>query len=191
LYTDGLVEHRGSDLDLGIDQLAAALDRAGPHLAVEALPGALVDAVVAARPDDDVAVLVAEPRAAGELRLVLPIPLQPIAVADIRHRAREVLAAGELDEDVAADALLIISELVTNAVRYGRAPAHFALRLTPRDVVIEVSDAEHRQPAVREFDPGGANGRGLHMVESLGARWGVRPTGLGKSVWCIVPREPA
>ena len=189
LYTDGLVEHRGSDLDLGISALATALNEAG-ELAVEAVPGTLIDAVLADQPDDDVAILVAEARPPGALRVVLPVPLLPIAVADVRRRAREVLDKAELEDEVADDALLVVSELVTNAIRYGRAPVQFALRVTDRDVVIEVADAEQRRPLVADFDPAGATGRGLHMVESLGARWGVRPTGLGKSVWCVVPRSP-
>jgi anti-sigma regulatory factor (Ser/Thr protein kinase) len=187
LYTDGLVEHRGSDLDLGINALAAALDESR-ELAVEALPGTLVDAVLAKQPDDDVAILVAEACPASEAGLVLNVPLLPIAVADVRRRARELLDEMDLDDDVAGDALLIVSELVTNAIRYGRAPVQFAMRATEREVVVEVADAEHTKPQLRAFDPAGANGRGLHMVESLGARWGVRPTGLGKSVWCTVPR---
>jgi anti-sigma regulatory factor (Ser/Thr protein kinase) len=190
LYTDGLVEHRGSDLDIGIDALAAALDSC-VDLAVEALPGKLVDAVLAHQPDDDVAILVAEARPADAVSLVLTVPLLPIAVADVRRRARDALDQVELTEDVAEDVLLIVSELVTNAIRYGRAPVQFALRVTDREVVVEVADAEPRRPRLREFDPAGANGRGLHMVESLGAEWGVRPTGPGKSVWCTIPRTRA
>jgi anti-sigma regulatory factor (Ser/Thr protein kinase) len=189
LYTDGLVEHRGSDLDIGIASLAAALDD-NSDLAVEALPGTLIDAVLFDQPDDDVAILVAEVRPADAVGLMVSVPMLPIAVADVRRRARAVLEDAHLDDDVVDDVLLVVSELVTNAIRYGRAPVQFAMRLTDRYVVVEVADAEAGRPRLREFDPAGATGRGLHMVESLGARWGVRPTGLGKSVWCTVPRNP-
>jgi anti-sigma regulatory factor (Ser/Thr protein kinase) len=157
-------------------------------LPVEALPGALVDAVLARQPDDDVAILVAEARPADQAGLVLTVPVLPIAVAEVRHQVQATLDRLRLDDDVADDVLLIASELVTNAIRYGRAPVQFALRTSERDVVIEVADTEHAMPKVRGFDPASATGRGLHLVESLGARWGARPTGLGKSVWCIVPR---
>jgi PAS domain S-box-containing protein len=190
LYTDGLVEHRGSDLDIGIDQLAAALEAADSDgLALEALPGALVDAVLTEQPDDDVAILVAEARPPSAAALVLPFVLRPESVAAVRAAARTFLAEHEVDDDTRDDVLLVVSELVTNAIRYGRPPLRAALRVTDRDVVIEVADAEQRLPtAIREFDPAGASGRGLLMVEALGGRWGVRPTGLGKSVWCTVRR---
>jgi anti-sigma regulatory factor (Ser/Thr protein kinase) len=189
LYTDGLVEHRGSDLDLGITALSAALDGAR-ELVVEAVPGTLVDAVLADQPDDDVAILVAEARPPDAISLMLTVPFLPIAVADVRRRARDLLDKAELPADLVDDVQLIVSELVTNAIRYGRAPVQFAIRVTEHDVVIEVADAEHRRPQMPDFDPAGATGRGLHLVESLGARWGVRPTGMGKSVWCAIPRAP-
>jgi anti-sigma regulatory factor (Ser/Thr protein kinase) len=95
-----------------------------------------------------------------------------------------------MSDDIADDVLLIVSELVTNAIRYGRAPVQFAMRFTERDVVVEVADCERRRPQLRPFDPAGPTGRGLRVVEALGASWGVRPTGLGKSVWCTVPFGP-
>jgi anti-sigma regulatory factor (Ser/Thr protein kinase) len=192
LYTDGLVEHRGSDIDVGVDHLRRAL--VDTELPVEALPGALVEALLsrallADAPDDDVAILVAEACDPGAGGMAVPVPLVPEAVAVMRRHARELLAAAGVSDDCRADVLLVVSELVTNAVRYGEAPAQLRVRLTNREVVVEVSDAAVTRPRRPEFDPAAATGRGLHMVESIGARWGVRPTGVGKVVWSIVARS--
>jgi PAS domain S-box-containing protein len=186
LYTDGLVEHRGSDIDTGIDTVERSLGDAG--VPVEAVPNVLVDAVLSGEPDDDVAILVAETRAPTTTVLGLPLPLHPAGVAEVRRRVREAMAAAGVDEDAAADALLVASELATNVVRYGRAPARLSLRIMPGDVVIDVSDCDLRRPQASVLDPAAANGRGLHMVSSVAARWGVRPTGIGKSVWSVVHR---
>jgi PAS domain S-box-containing protein len=189
LYTDGLVEHRGSDIDVGIDELIRALE--STCLPVEALPGELVDAVLPDQPDDDVAILVAEAGPSSAHGFVVPVPLRLTAVADGRRRTRAALEDAGVDPDVTGDVLVVVSELVTNAIRHGRAPIRLAVRLTGKEIVVEVSDGEHRQPRVRDFSTDAPSGRGLHMVDSFGAQWGVRPTGLGKSVWCAVPLTPA
>ena len=190
LYTDGLVEHRGSDLDVGITSLAAALS-ANADLPVEALPDAIAGAVLSHQPDDDVAILVAEARRPDSVGVSMTVPVLPIAVAEVRRQVEAVLAQLDLGGDLADDVLLVVSELVTNAIRYGRAPVQFAMRCTDREVVVEVADTEHAIPQMRDFDPAAASGRGLHLVESLGARWGARPTGVGKSVWCLIPLPDA
>jgi hypothetical protein len=88
---------------------------------------------------------------------------------------------------VASDALLVVSELVTNAIRHGGAPIELRLRHEPHQLVITVSDGAVTLPAPRDMDPTSAWGRGLHLVEAVTDRWGAHPIGAGKTVWAIVP----
>jgi len=85
-----------------------------------------------------------------------------------------------------ADATLATSELVTNAMLYGRPPVDLRLRLEGADVMIEVRDDATYQP--RKLRPGDEDehGRGLQIVAALAARWGTRPTENGKAVWCVL-----
>jgi two-component sensor histidine kinase len=101
-----------------------------------------------------------------------------------------VLPDWGVDPDAAADVQLIVSELVTNTLRYGTPPMQCRVRLDGDRVVIDVSDGAAGRPRRREFDPAAPNGRGLHLVASLSTTWGVRPTGAGKSVWCTVALTP-
>jgi PAS domain S-box-containing protein len=184
LYTDGLVEHRGSDLDAGIDRVAAMLDTSDAP--VEGLPGVLVDALLPHAPDDDVAILAARVADVPHRVITLSVPLVETGVGDVRHAAAAALGEWGVDPDVASDVLLILSELVTNAVRYGRSPSECRVRLEAGRIVVDVADAALARPYLRAFDPAAPNGRGLHLVAALSTAWGVRPTGAGKSVWCTV-----
>ncbi len=79
------------------------------------------------------------------------------------------------------DVILVVSELVSNAIKYGRGLP--VLRLTGRadGVRIEVGDDDPTAPALRE--PGRSGGWGLHLIEWLGGRWGVTVGAAGKVVW--------
>jgi two-component sensor histidine kinase len=83
-------------------------------------------------------------------------------------------------------ALLVISELVTNAVVHGRPPIQLRLRRSGTHVVIEVHDAASFLPRRLRPTPDDEHGRGLQLVALLADRWGTRPTRDGKSVWCVV-----
>jgi PAS domain S-box-containing protein len=185
LYTDGLVEHRGSDIDVGIDRVAAVLDRSDAPS--EGLPGVLVDALLTAEPDDDVAILTAVVTPGPRRDLVRSISPGVESVGRIRREVRAALPEWGVDEDTASDVELIVSELVTNCLRYGAPPMQCRVRLDGSRIVVDVSDGAITRPQRREFDPTAPIGRGLHLVESLSSAWGVRPTGAGKSVWCTVP----
>jgi PAS domain S-box-containing protein len=188
LYTDGLVEHRGSDLDVGIDRAAAVLDACDAP--VEGIPGVLAESLLPAEPDDDVAVLTAAVPSGPRRDIVCPIGASVDAVGRIRREVGAVLPDWGVDPDAAADVQLIVSELVTNTLRYGTPPMQCRVRLDGDRVVIDVSDGAAGRPRRREFDPAAPNGRGLHLVASLSTTWGVRPTGAGKSVWCTVAFTP-
>jgi anti-sigma regulatory factor (Ser/Thr protein kinase) len=187
LYTDGLVEHRGSDLDIGIDRLAHVLDNSDAP--VEGLPGVLAEALLPHEPDDDVAVLAARVAESGSGHVAVPVTPGPTGAGEVRRAIGTAIADWDLGPEVRSDVQLIVSELVTNAIRYGAPPMECRVRCEDSRIVIDVSDGGSDRPIIRPFDPGAPNGRGLHLVAGLSSSWGVRPTGAGKSIWCTVPRR--
>lgn len=120
-------------------------------------------------------------------------PTGPEAPGQARAYVREVLghddppvAPGPLD-----DVLLVVSELVTNAVRYGTEPGDavaVAVLTTAERVRVEVRDPVRRHPRMRNESGERARGRGLHIVDALAARWDVDDRPFGKSVWAEVNR---
>jgi len=185
LYTDGLVERRGEDLGLGIEALVQHM--AGITGPLNGVPEELASAMLPDGPDDDVAILVArvDPPSVDES---LSARLEPVrsAVADARHMVTTHLEVRDLPGGLVADAVLVTSELVTNAVLHGRAPIDLRLRVEGSDVLVEVRDRAAHQP--RKLRPHGddEHGRGLQIVAALSTRWGTRPTEQGKAVWCML-----
>jgi DNA-binding response OmpR family regulator/anti-sigma regulatory factor (Ser/Thr protein kinase) len=185
LYTDGLVEQRGSDIDLGIDSLIALLD--GPAHPIEALPGAAVDALLhSGEPDDDIAILVATAKGADVEPLTLHLTPTAASVTLAREAVRDALTRWNVAAETVEDATLAASELVTNAIRHGRAPIQINLRRDDAGLVIEVSDGAHSRPLARDLDPTSPNGRGLHLIDAVSSQVGTRPIGAGKAVWCVL-----
>ncbi len=191
-YTDGLVERRGTDLDEGIDRLVRHLGTiAGP---LEALPGLLVDELLADRhdgadgPDDDVAVLIARVSDRSSAERFASLDL--VADADAPRLAREFatrqLAEWVVPEEVGYDVELIVSELVTNALRHGAPPIEMRMRRALDRIFVDVHDSASAPPQMRHAGPADDNGRGLLIVATLAERWGTRLTETGKSVWCLV-----
>ena len=185
LYTDGLVERRGEDLQLGIKTLAARVaDLTGP---VEGVPEELVAAMLPQGPDDDVAILVArvDPPPEDET-LALRLESSESMVTDARHLVITYLSERHMPASLVSDGALATSELVTNALLHGRAPVDLRLRIEGADVLIEVRDRATYQPRKLRPDDTGEHGRGLQIVAALAARWGTRPTENGKAVWCVL-----
>ncbi|GAA3839755.1 SpoIIE family protein phosphatase [Streptomyces phyllanthi] len=180
LYTDGLIEARGRDLDEGIDLLLKALVRSGPSL--ESACDAVLQDVLPQRPADDVALLLARTRALDSAHVATwDVPPEPSAVAEIRGRASRQLDDWGLQE-AAFVTELVVSELVTNAIRYAEPPIQLRLILD-RSLICEVSDASSTAPHLRRarvFDEGG---RGLLLVAQLSQGWGTRHTYRGKTIW--------
>ncbi|MFJ5774060.1 SpoIIE family protein phosphatase [Streptomyces sp. NPDC093094] len=184
LFTDGLLDSRRRDVDVARDLLHDTLvDAPGS-------PDETCDLVLAAmlpsRPPDDVALLVARTRALDPGHVAtLDLPTDPVAVSWARRFTGERLAAWELEEP-AFTAELVVSELVTNAIRYGRGPIR--LRLIRTDTLTcEVFDASSTAPHLRRaraFDEGG---RGLLLVAQLTERWGTRQGREGKAIWAELP----
>ncbi len=116
-------------------------------------------------------------------RVELALPSDLTAPRSARHAVRALLQrwrlAGLLDP-----VLLAVSELVTNAVRYGRAPVRLTLRRCARGVSVGVHDAAQALPPGASLpDADAENGRGLLLVEAVADETGVRPDGDGKVVW--------
>ncbi|MDX2815635.1 SpoIIE family protein phosphatase [Streptomyces sp. PA03-5A] len=180
LFTDGLVKSRHQDLDAGIARLQASLTAATSS--ITAVCDDIMGALLPGDGSDDAALLVARPRALEAADVAhWDVPADPSAVAAVREETTAKLAAWGL-EDRAFATGLIVSELVTNALRHGRAPIHLRL-IRDRSLICEVTDGSNAAPHLRRartFDEGG---RGLFLVAQLSSRWGSRPTELGKIIW--------
>ncbi|MCK8678828.1 SpoIIE family protein phosphatase [Streptomyces lichenis] len=179
-YTDGLVEDRTRDIDVGLDLLAKALGR--PAATPEETCRIVLDALLPAHPKDDVALLVARTRVLGPDRVAdWDVPAEPEAVGRIRAAAMARLAEWGLD-DLGFAAELVLSELLTNAIRYGAAPIRVRL-LHDRGLTVEVADRSSTSPHLRYAASTDEGGRGLFLVAQLADRWGTRYTPQGKVIW--------
>jgi anti-sigma regulatory factor (Ser/Thr protein kinase) len=112
-------------------------------------------------------------------------PADPGAVRTARSLVRRRLHGWELDS-VADIAALLVSELVTNALRHATGP--IGVRLVRPDgepgvLLVEVSDPLPDMPHERAARPEDESGRGLQLVASSSRRWGTRPGESGKTVW--------
>jgi anti-sigma regulatory factor (Ser/Thr protein kinase) len=184
LYTDGLVERRDRPIDAGIDQLARVF--AAHDGRTRTLPGALVSALVPDSSDDDVALLVACVReSVDELTASLPVRPEPSAVPEARAFVSGRLGAWGAPEGLARDAVLLVSELVSNAILHGRPPIELRLRRTEGDLLVEVDDGATVVPRKLRPTPEDEHGRGLVIASLLADRWGTRPLRDGKSVWSM------
>ncbi|GAB1325898.1 SpoIIE family protein phosphatase [Streptomyces sennicomposti] len=184
LYTDGLVEDRQRDIDTGLAELRAALASAGPS--PEETCRAVLDARQPFRPVDNVALLVARTRTLAADRIAeWEVPSDPAAVGEVRAAVTARLARWGLDE-LAFTTELILSELVTNAIRYGAAPIRVRM-LRDRVLICEVFDSGSTSPHLRYAAATDEGGRGLFLVAQLAERWGTRYTATGKVIWAEQP----
>lgn len=187
LYTDGLVEDRERDIDVGLELLRTAL--AGPDRSPEDTCRAVLDALLPARPSDDIALIVARTHALGPDRIAdWQVPSDPAAVGEVRASVTRQLAQWGLD-DMAFATELILSELVTNAIRYGSGPIQVRV-LRDRSLICEVFDSSSTSPHLRYAASTDEGGRGLFLVAQLAERWGTRYTPAGKVIWAEQPLPP-
>lgn len=105
------------------------------------------------------------------------------AVRQARDLTRTSLIRWRVTPDCVDDAVLIVSEMVTNAIRYGGGPVRLRLRLRAAYLRVEVRDASRVAPRVLPADPAGERGRGLRIVARLASRWGITRLRDGKIVW--------
>ncbi|MFE9115819.1 SpoIIE family protein phosphatase [Streptomyces collinus] len=181
LYTDGLIEDRDRDVDHATDELCRALTV--PTDSLDALCDTVLKAVLPEEPGDDVALLLARTRALGADQVATwDVVPDPAEVAATRQAATDQLTAWGLDE-TAFVTELVVSELVTNAIRYGAPPIQLRL-IRDRTLICEVSDGSSTSPHLRRAHQDDEGGRGLLLVAQLTQRWGSRQTTRGKTIWC-------
>ncbi|MEV7448739.1 MULTISPECIES: SpoIIE family protein phosphatase [Streptomyces] len=180
LYTNGLVESETADVDSRMARLGDLLARR--DLDLDALCSSAVRDLVPEQQSDDIALLLARTHAlAAENVVSWDVPVDPAAVADVRARATRQMAAWHLD-DLAMTTELIVSELVTNAIRYAEPPLRLRLLRDSR-LTCEVADASSTAPRLRHARSTDEGGRGLFLVAQLAHRWGARYTPEGKIIW--------
>ncbi|MFE0455725.1 SpoIIE family protein phosphatase [Streptomyces sp. NPDC058914] len=180
LYTDGLVEGADQDMERGMVRLGEVLARSDADLG--ALCSSAVRQLVPEPHPDDIALLLARTRALGADRVASwEVPVDPAAVADVRARATRQVEAWGL-ADLAMTTELIVSELVTNAIRYAASPIRLRLLRETR-LTCEVADASSTAPRLRHARSTDEGGRGLFLVAQLSHRWGARYTAGGKIIW--------
>ena len=187
LYTDGLVESRERDFHLGTARLVQVLN--SPGQSMEALCDAVTEAMLPEHRTDDAALLLARTRALSPEH-VADWDIEPdvAQVPYARRCAVEQLESWGLEE-AAFVTELIVSELVTNAIKYGEPPIKLRL-IRDTSLICEVSDASDTTPHLRRaraFDEGG---RGLMLVAQLAQGWGTRHTTNGKTIWCAQTLDP-
>ncbi|MEU5886359.1 SpoIIE family protein phosphatase [Streptomyces sp. NPDC047461] len=184
LYTDGLVESRDHPLDEGLQAFVGALT--DPAQPLEDVCDHVLNTLDSHHGEDDIALLMARVQGLPEDSVGdWTLPREPRSVGRAREYARTRLLAWDLEPLVDTTELLV-SELVTNALRYGEGEIRLRL-LLDRTLVCEVWDSGLVQPRRRRARDTDEGGRGLQLVGLLSAAWGSRRTPRGKTVWFELP----
>ena len=193
LYTDGLVEERGQDIDEGVASLMHTLT-AGRGTLQQVCDSTINALRTAEAKTDDITLLlcrVPETEVTRAYRQqergLLDLEVELGAAKEARTFARELLAGWQAPDALVGDVVTVVSELVTNAVLHGAGPLQLRLRRTPRHLHVEMRDGNVSLPHLQGAELLDEEGRGLHLIESLSQRWGARRTENGKSVWCQFP----
>ncbi|GAA3378958.1 SpoIIE family protein phosphatase [Streptomyces sannanensis] len=184
LYTDGLIRTHKRDVDESLSGLCEVLGAPARSLeeTCRAVEGALLDGRPTDDVADDVALLLARTRVlVGEKVATWELPVEATAAARARTLTASQLTEWGLDE-MAFTTELIVSELVTNAFRYGEGPIVLRL-IRDRHLICEVSDTGSSSPHLRRARTTDEGGRGLFLVAQLTERWGTRYTRDGKTIW--------
>ncbi|QKW08330.1 SpoIIE family protein phosphatase [Streptomyces sp. NA04227] len=192
LYTDGLIEGRHRDVDTGLAILTEVLRESaapGRGASLEQICDALTGRLVSSRPTDDIALLLARTKTLdADQVFVMDLAADPSVVSEARKATVEVLDRWGL-ADTGYTAELVVSELVTNAIRYGSSPIKLRL-IRDRALICEVSDGSSTSPHLRRARVYDEGGRGLLLVAQLAQRWGTRYTRDGKIIWAELPLLP-
>lgn len=185
-YTDGLVEDRERCIETVLEELRQTLGHPGrsPEETCQAAIAALSPTQPAV---DDATLLVVRPRGldASDMACWDDLPPDPAIVSEIRGAVVRQLAGWKLEEAVFTTEL-ILSELLTNAIRHATGPFQVRL-LRDRMLICEVADTSSTSPHLRRADMTDEGGRGLFLVAQLAQRWGTRYTPRGKVIWAEQP----
>ncbi|MFE7409174.1 SpoIIE family protein phosphatase [Streptomyces laurentii] len=195
LYTDGLVEQPGTDLEAGLAELVGAIGSGPPE--AEALADHLSEQLWERwGAGDDVALLVLRrspdpgtPRAPRIHQYIHQA--DPQGLSDARSVVGQTLVDWGMPE-LADDAELLTGELLVNVLLHTEGGAVLTLEVLPepvRRVRLSVQDRSSGWPRRRTPGEAATSGRGLLMMDAIATRWGVEPRGEGKAVWCEL--EPA
>jgi serine phosphatase RsbU (regulator of sigma subunit) len=186
LYTDGLVENRTRDIDDGLGRLQKIFSDSPAERSLEDLCKAMLDGVYADHQRDDIAVLLARlSRIPADHHATWTLGRELTSVGQARSLIREPMERWGLDDMIPITELLV-SELVTNALRYS--PGAVTLRIVREGALVcEVGDNSAALPRLRQAGRDDENGRGLQVVSQFASRWGARRTRTGKVVWCEQP----
>ncbi|MET8325663.1 amino acid permease [Streptomyces sp. NPDC005181] len=188
LFTDGLVQTAADDLDVGLGLLAETL--AQDRRPLEELCDRAVATLVPGPANDDAVLLLVRTRMLGEDQVAgWELTAEPAMVGKARALATKQLEAWGLDE-LSFTTELIVSELVTNAMRYAAGPIHVRL-IRDQTLTCEVADTGHTSPHLRHAATDDESGRGLFIVAQVAQQWGTRYTPTGKTIWVEQPLPTA
>ena len=183
LYTDGLVESRGQDIDDGLARLQEGFTSESATRPVDDLCKSILTGAYADHQRDDIAVLMARlSRINTGHQENWTLPSELTSAGQARAQVREPLERWDLDSLLPVTQLLV-SELVTNAIRYTEGDVTLRLVLES-SLTLEVLDISPALPRLRHAARDDERGRGLQIVSQLSHRWGARRTPSGKVVWC-------
>ncbi|WP_170290453.1 ATP-binding SpoIIE family protein phosphatase [Kitasatospora atroaurantiaca] len=187
LYTDGLIERRGQDMDEGLDVLRRTVADRRPTL--EQTCDSVLTALASHSGQDDIAVIMAHALPVDSSRLaVLPLAGDLSMVGHARRFTRKTLASWGLDPLIDLSELLT-SEVITNALVHAGAPTELRI-FRNRLLTVEVADIDSHAPRLRRARESDEGGRGVHLVNELAHRWGSRSTSEGKVVWFELELPP-
>lgn len=185
LYTDGLIETPGSDIEERVGELTSVLaefflvppclEAAADHVLAGLLPDAESH-------NDDVTLLLAQLPDAPPDAVTTDLASVPSSVPEGRAFLNKALLSWDC-VSLADEALLLISEILTNAVQHAEGPIGVRLCRTATGLTVEVSDHSPHLPQPRRAADDEESGRGLLLVRTLADTWGVRPTDEGKTTW--------
>jgi anti-sigma regulatory factor (Ser/Thr protein kinase) len=181
-FTDGLVESREVELEVGMSRLAARLERASCGEDLEALADDLLTAAGADAAADDVALLLVRlsPAAAQLRRCQLVLS----GVADVASARRAVATIADVTQPERAPSIVqVTSELAANAVEHAGPPVELRAYATAQRLVVQTTDRSALPPVQRQSGREDERGRGLALVSALADTWGVRLGLGGKTTW--------
>ncbi|MFF1398449.1 SpoIIE family protein phosphatase [Streptomyces sp. NPDC058287] len=189
LYTDGLITASDGDVDTGLERLTFAL--AHPDRPLEEICDTMERFLLPDHPADDVAFLVARPRPlTAESVATWDLSFELSSVGLARKMTNDRLTQWHLDE-LSFSAELIVSELVTNAIRHAHGPIELRLIRTRNRLICAASDASSTSPHLRRATVSDEGGRGLFLIAQFAQRWGTRHTAEGKVIWAelAIPQD--